>query len=229
MKYGYTINNKLMANSNGKLLTVDAYDPYNPLDLPPNTIRVRTNDGQPPPDYGNYYDTATLVPGTTDVYDVYKSGNDFTSILFNAGNVVEILGGNTSNVTNMSYLFQSCNSISSVSLFDTSNVTNMNFMFGYCNSLLSVPLFDTSNVTHIEGFCKCCYSLTSVPQINVSKVTQMSWAFQDCYNVQSGALDLYRAVSSRPSSVGHSLVFRNCGINTEIGSAELAQIPSNWK
>lgn len=78
MKYGYTINNKLMANNNGMLLTVDAYDPYNPLDLPPNTIRVRTSDGQPP--VNGHYSSATLVPGTTDVYDVYKSGKDFNHL-----------------------------------------------------------------------------------------------------------------------------------------------------
>ena len=68
MKFGYTINNKLMMNSNGKLLGVEVNDPYNPLHLPQGTIRVRTNDGQQPLN-GNY-DTATLVEGTTDVYDV---------------------------------------------------------------------------------------------------------------------------------------------------------------
>ena len=67
MKYSYKINNKLITNSDGKLLTVD---PYNPLNLPQGTIRVRTNDGQPP--VNGHYNYATLVEGTTDVYDVVR-------------------------------------------------------------------------------------------------------------------------------------------------------------
>ena len=76
MKFSYMINNKLITNSDGKLLTVD---PYNPLNLPPNTIRVRTNDGQPP--ISNDYDSVTLVEGTTDVYDVARRSNSFLHLL----------------------------------------------------------------------------------------------------------------------------------------------------
>lgn len=235
MKYGYTINNKLMANSDGKLLIkADAFDPYNPLNLPPGTIRVRTNDGQPPS--SGKYDSATLVPGTTDVYDVYKSGNDFNRLLIRSKNVVEILGGNTSNVTNMYWMFINCTSLSSVHLFDTSNVTSMECMFQYDYSLQSVPLFDTSNVTDMGRICEECYALTSVPQFDISNVTDMQRSFAGCRNVQSGALNLYRVASSQPnltassaSSTAHLATFRNCGINTETGSAELAQIPSDWK
>ena len=53
--------------------------------LPPNTVRVRTNDGNVPYNGSNAsYETATLVPGTTDVYDVYKSGTDFSNLLNNS-------------------------------------------------------------------------------------------------------------------------------------------------
>ena len=85
MKFGYTINNKLMMNSNGKLIGVEVNnDPYNPLNLPPNTFRVRTNDGEPPNEIRfAEYDTATLVEGTTDIYDVYKSGTDFKRLFQN--------------------------------------------------------------------------------------------------------------------------------------------------
>ena len=203
MKFGYTINNKLMMNSNGKLIGID---PYNPLNLPQGTIRVRTNDGQPPK-YLNYkgYDSATLVSGTTDVYDVFKSGDSFGAILDHSYNLVEILGGNTYNVTNITYMFYYCPSLSSVSLFDTRNVTAMEEAFHDCSSLSSVPLFDTRNV------------------INMNR------KFLRCVNVQSGALALYQQASSQATIPSHSYTFAHCGVDTETGSAELAQIPSDWK
>ena len=100
MKFGYTINNKLITNAAGSLLTTD---PYNYLNLPPNTFRVRTNDGQEP--ISGNYDSATLVEGTTDVYDVYKGGYNLGNILFASKNVIEVLGANTENVTGMGYWF----------------------------------------------------------------------------------------------------------------------------
>ena len=107
MKFGYTINNKLMMNSNGKLLGVELNDPYNPLGLPHNTMRVRTNDGQPP--VNGDYDSATLVKGTTDVYDVYSPRHDWTGLLSDSTNVVEVLGANTQGtIPSHSYTFAHC-------------------------------------------------------------------------------------------------------------------------
>lgn len=75
-----------------------------------------------------------------------------------------------------------------------------------------------------------CTSLTSLPLFNTSNVEYMDSAFNSCVNVQSGALDLYRQASTQTNPPGHhDSTFTNCGINTETGSAELAQIPSDWK
>lgn len=268
-----------MINSNGKLLGTEVNDPYNPLGLPPNTFRVRTNDGLAP-NGKNYaeYDTATLVEGTTDIYDVYKSGTDFGRLLRDSTNLIEVLGANTKGITNINSMFLYCSALSSVPLFDTSNVTsfeqtfngcksitsvpaydtskvtNMNYTFNDCSSLSSIPWFDTSKVTYIEGMLSnCsnissvplydtsnvvdmtillanCTSLTSLPLFDTSKVIHIDGAFNSCVNVQSGALDLYRQASTQTNPPGyHHNVFTHCGINTETGSAELAQIPSDWK
>lgn len=281
MKFGYTINNKLMMNSNGKLLCVEVNDPYNPLGLPPNTFRVRTNDGQPPNGKeSNYaeYDTATLVEGTTAIYDVYKSGNDLSRLLRDSTNLIEVIGANTngitsidsmflycsalssiplfdtsnvtsfgetfygcksltsvpsydtSKVTNMRYTFNDCSSISSIPWFDTSNVTAIEGMLSNCSNISSVPLYDTSNVVYMGGILQGCTSLTSLPLFDTSKVKYMDAAFNSCVNVQSGALNLYRQASTQTNPPSyHYYTFTNCGINTQTGSAELAQIPSDWK
>ena len=223
----FTINNRICTASNIALY-LSVYDPYNPLDLPPNTVRVRTYDRQPPSKSIATYETATFVPGTLDVYDVYKSGTDFTSLLRNTS-VTEVLGANTTGITNMNFMFDQCFKLTSVPLFDTSSVTSMNHMFSTC-SLATVPLFDTSNVTTMIEMFFNCESLTALPLFDTSNVTNMQGTFYNCKNVQTGALALYQQASSQanpPSN--HFFTFANCGINTTLGAAELAQIPNDWK
>jgi hypothetical protein len=115
---------------NGIKIWPEGPDPYNPLNLPPNIVRVRTSDGQPPIKNNlATYETASLVPETTDVYDVYKSGTDFTNLLYRSTNIVEVLGANTTEITTMYMAFDGCTSLTTVNLFDTSNVYRMREMF----------------------------------------------------------------------------------------------------
>ena len=240
-----------------KIWPEEGPDPYNPLNLPPNTVRVRTNDGLVPYKGDKApakYETATLVEGTSDVYDVYKSGPDFRYLFYNSSNVIEVLGANTTGITSMFSMFSYCTSLTTVALFDTSSVTdmqemffrcypltsvplfntssatNMTYMFGNCNSLTSVPLFDTSSVTKMSYMFRSCSSLTTVPLFNTSSVGNMTSMFENCKNVQSGALALYQQASTQanpPSN--HTGTFKNCGSDTTTGAAELAQIPEDWK
>lgn len=229
-------------------------DPYNPLNLPANTVRVKTSDGNAPVRGSQAsYETATLVPGTTDVYDVYKSGTSFQSLLYNATNITAVLGANTTGITNMNSMFESCSYLTSVSLFDTSNVTDMHNMFLSCRRLTSVPLFDTSNVTNMNGMFAGCSKLTSVPLFDTSSATDMgsmlggcvkltsvplfdttnasniSSMFMNCRVVESGALALYQQASTQTTPpLNYSNCFYNCGNNTTTGAAELAQIPTDW-
>ena len=247
----------LVYNNECELLWPDYIDPCNPLNLPPNTVRVRTNDGLVPYKSSNEpatYETATLVEGTSDVYDVYKSGTDFYNLFFNSNNVVEVLGANTTGITNMNSMFSYCTSLTTVALFDTSSVTDMygmfhyclaltsvplfntssvitmSYMFNNCNSLTTVPLFDTSNVTNMEYMFNNCYSLTTVPLFNTSNVMFIDSMFLNCTKVQSGALALYQQASTQanPPAI-HTGTFKNCGSDTTTGAAELAQIPEDWK
>ena len=217
-----------------KIWPEEGPDPYNPLNLPPNTVRVRTNDGLVPykSNDANYatYETATLVEGTSDVYDVYKSGTDFSFLFQMSNNVEEVLGANTTGITNMMAMFDYCTSLTSVALFDTSSATDMSILFRECSSLTSVPLFETSSVTNMEYMFYICSSLTTVPLFNTSSVTNMQYMFYNCKKVQSGALALYRRASTQanpPSN--HTKTFHRCGANTTTGAAELEQIPEDWK
>ena len=89
----------------------------------------------------------------------------------------------TSAVTNMSSMFSGCYSLTSIPQLDTSAVTDMNYMFGYCYSLTTIPQMNTSAVTNMGNLFSYCYSLTTIPQLDTSAVTNMSYMFYDCYSL----------------------------------------------
>lgn len=206
-------------------------DLYNPLDLPPNTIRVRTNDNAAPVKRSRTkYETATLVEGTSNVYDVYKSDNNFDMLLYQSTNVIEILGGNTTSVTSMSDMCAECTALTSVALFDVSNVVSVSTMFGRCSNLVYSPAYNTSNVVNMSHMYFYCSSLSAVPLLQTQKVTNCDGAFASCYEVETGALALYNQLSTQANPpANHLSTFSYCGAYTVEGSAELAQIPSDWK
>ena len=91
----------------------------------------------------------------------------------------------TSNITNMNYIFSLCPSLQSLPLLDTSNVTNMSYMFAECNSLLSIPMLDTSNVTNMSNMFYKCRTLKLIPELNTTNVTNMSNMFYNCTSLHS--------------------------------------------
>ena len=118
---------------------------------------------------------------------------------------------NTSNVTNMGYMFRLCSSLTSLDLssFNTSNVTNMASMFSSCYSLtsLNVSSFNTSNVTYMEYMFFGCSSLTSLnlSSFNTSNVTNMGSMFHDCFSLTD--LNLSSFNTSMVTNMG-SMFFR---------------------
>ena len=72
---------------------------------------------------------------------------------------------NTANVTNMSFLFDHCQKLTSLDLsnFNTAKVTNMNRMFSYCSNLKTIyasDKFKTAAVTKSENMFLNCSSLS---------------------------------------------------------------------
>lgn len=98
---------------------------------------------------------------------------------------------NTSEVTNMVYMFNSCSALKKldVSKFNTEKVTNFKSMFSGCGSLtsLDVSSFNTENVTNMEKMFFMCSSLTSLDlsNFNTKNVTEMNNMFEMCFNITS--------------------------------------------
>ena len=101
----------------------------------------------------------------------------------------EVQGTNyldTSETTNMSFMFFWCRNLSTldVSGFKTGKVTDMSCMFQRCQNLkpLDVSGFDTKNVTNMKNmFCNCSRLTTlDVSGFDTGKVTDMGEMFEGC-------------------------------------------------
>ena len=204
--------------------SVKVYGPSQPV-LPANTIRCKFTSGYTP----TFGDSQTLVDSTDNIWDIYKSGPDWSALFDSNTQLEEVIAANTTGVTRMSTMFYLCTHLASVPLFDTSSVVTMSTMFANCTNLVSVPLFDTSSVVSMSGMFSGCTSLVSVPLFVTSRVTDMNDMFNRCYAVESGALALYNQASSQANPpTSHRGTFKDCGRDTVTGAAELAQIPASW-
>lgn len=91
----------------------------------------------------------------------------------------------TSNVTDVSFLFQNCSSLAKIPMMNFSSVSNMRSAFHSCASLASVPQLDTSNVTDFYSGFYGCSTLVSIPQLNTSKANNVGLMFNGCTSLMS--------------------------------------------
>ena len=159
----------------------------NPLNLPSKTIRCKFTSGYIPA-MGT---SQSLVDSGNNVWDI--KFDDAEGLFSECYSLAQVIGANTSGVTNMSMMFLYCELLEEIAIFDTSSVTDMSGMFYGCTSLTSVPLFDTSSVTNMGarqeyfaiGMFGNCENLTSVPRFDTSSVTDMSGMFYGCTSLTS--------------------------------------------
>lgn len=234
------INNSIISIGNSLVQVVPStpVDPYNPLGLPPFTVRVRYVDGVNI-DYSVAKGATNIVhvSESPNIWDLTRENPDWHSEgptrFIPHGNygteLKEILGANSTGVTNMNGQFGSHCGLRKVALFDTSSVTDMGGTFFGCVSLREIPLFDTSSCTNMSWMFRGCETLQHVPLFDTHSATNVEEMFEGCDLVQSGALALYQQMSTQETPPSeHRWCFTDCGKDTLSGAAELAQIPKSW-
>ena len=136
----------------------------------------------------------------------------------NLSTITGILNLNTSQITNMEYMFDDCSSLINLDVtgLDTSNVTTMFNMFSGCSSLTSLDLsnFDTDNLMYINNMFKNCSNLITldISNFNTSNITDMSYIFYGCSSLTS--LDLSSFDTSNVTDMYQ--MFYNCSSLTEL-------------
>ena len=172
--------------------------------------------------YGNYTaESDSIIMDGVEYYQLKLDkdlDNNFYSFMSNTFTNLIFKDVDTSNVTYMHEMFNSCSSLTSLNLsgFNTSNVTDMGYMFGNCSALTSLDVFkfDTSKVTNMFFMFGGCVALTSldVSKWDTSNVTNMMVMFSNCSALTS--LDMSGWNTSKVTKMNG--MFSNCGALTSL-------------
>ena len=130
--------------------------------------------------FNNY--KGTDVDGLISYSDT-SSVTDMSYMFYDCSSLTTIPQLDTSSVTKMSYMFNGCRSLTTIKQLDMSKVTDMSYMFGSCSLLTTVPQLDTSSCKNMNHMFYGCYQLTIIPKLDTSKVTSMSGMFWNCFKL----------------------------------------------
>ena len=131
---------------------------------------------------------------------------------------IDLSKADTSNVTDMSKMFENCRYLAALDLtgLDTSRVKNMSSMFQDCKDLtkLDISGFDTAKVEDMFCMFASCEKLTEldVSGFETSSVMNMSGMFYGCSSLTE--LDLYRFNTINVMDM--SAMFSECSSLTEL-------------
>ena len=135
---------------------------------------------------------------------------------------------NTANVTDMSYMFYSCSSLTSLDVthFNTANVKNMNSMFSDCSKLTSLDVtnFNTANVMDMNSMFSDCSKLTSldVTNFNTAKVTNMSYMFTNCAALTS--LDVTNFNTENVANMERMFIYCSALLSLDVRNFNTAKV-----
>ena len=114
---------------------------------------------------------------------------DYNGTYEEGGLAPDMLQIKIDNNNSCEYLFYKYNGttddwINNFSRLDTSKVTNMEYMFDRCENLTTIPQLNTSNVTDMRCMFDGCKNLTTISQLDTSKATDMNYMFRDCHSLE---------------------------------------------
>lgn len=167
---------------NGNIMTFNGsimshpFDPWNPLNLPPFTMRIKLTDASYDCSDKGFTGTWTRV-GTDGTWDIYYNSTNWSRILRNSLGIFglskefQLLGWNSTGITKMERLCDCCQTYmrGTIPLFDTTAVTDVTNMFYECYYIdggqlaLYQQMSSQTNppALHDCCFCKCGMNSTT--------------------------------------------------------------------
>ena len=168
------INNNENININNAILNDE-----NSKDNNKNTYYVLVKDIATKKDENDFYIT---------LFSTLKN----TAIINKFTYSIEIIDANTTEVTDMSHMFDGCRALTEIKGLDkwnTSSVTDMSCMFAGCEKLTEIKgldNWDTRGVKDMSGMFNGCKELKEIKfgnNWNTNHVTGMSWMFYNCFSL----------------------------------------------
>lgn len=161
----YTVGGNLATLYNGATaLTMYWIDPYNPMDLPDKTFRLKYKPSTVPTLYeGQIHPigvTARLYDADENIWDV-TTYDTLDYLMANDPNLIAILGGNLSGVSTLRGTFSGCTALTStIALPYFKNAWDT---FKNCSSLSSITTSGFNELTSFDAAFDYCTALSAIP------------------------------------------------------------------
>lgn len=195
---------------------------------------------------------SNLFKDKSDLTRIYIYGtftpSDMSSMLYNCSSLNDLgfESLDTSNVSNMSYLFANCPALlnfpnlntssctnmagmflgcdqvtnwSFLNAWNTSSVTNMSYMFTDCLGMTVMPTFDMQNVIDASYMFAGCFGLTTItPNVIGNKVQNAEGMFQLCQSLDLKNIGDYTTIFGHNNNLTNvSYLFDECSALTKVG------------
>ena len=174
------------------------------------------------------WDATSIISGSTPYRELFRGLLSITNM---SSVRCELIGANTSDMVDATGLFRDCNALRSIGKMDLSHVTNANYMCNNCTNLPYFPNLKMDSLLYALGMFYQCNNLQAIPDLGLlPNIASVGGMFQNCRWVNSGILAMYNILSAHITTASnYRNCFTNCGVYSQTGSAELAEIPSDWK
>uniref|UniRef100_G8EY18 Uncharacterized protein n=1 Tax=Synechococcus phage S-CAM8 TaxID=754038 RepID=G8EY18_9CAUD len=181
--------------------------------------------------YRPYFDSVTADVGQiTSV--VISSGANLGTDLGNAwrgaSNMTSFVCPSdvTSGVTNFTYAWSNCSSLTSFPQIDTGNGTNFSRTWFECSGLSIFPLIDTSSGTSFSSTWNGCSGLSSFPAINVGSGTSFFRAWFLCSGLSSFPANMFDATGTLSANAFNNAWF-GCALTAQSIENILVSLDTN--
>ncbi len=122
---------------------------------------------------------------------------DMSYMFYDCENFNSEVDFDTENVIDMAYMFYGCDKFNKTVDFNTANVSDMSSMFAYCKSFNQAVDFDTANVNHMNSMFDSAESFNQEIDFDTHNVWEMNRMFDDAKSFDKA---LYFDVSSLKST-----------------------------
>lgn len=129
----------------------------------------------------------------------------------------------TSEVTNMSYMYQWCKATNFPQL-NMSKVTNVSYMFYNCKNLVTAPIFNLSNLQNCESVFRNCANLTTCEISDFSNATTLDGLFASCSKLTNIPSQLITTNNKATSAM-----FYGCGELTTAPQMNTSNVTTMYK
>lgn len=181
-------------------------DPFNPLGLPPYTIRILLNNMSETPTMGDsqtYVGEGSGRYTSGKIWDITYTNNKWGGLFvrYNRGSW-EILGANATGVTSFNAFCQESTNLIACAAFDTRDGLGFNAMFASCTGMEGAPGFPFAESKNLGP--------------------DVAWMFYNCHKAY-GVYDLYEQMSRLEIRESYHVdTFYGCP------SSETQYIPQSW-